>query len=132
MDFPVSQHMKIEDDLLSVDIAAKSFGAASGDPVAVLKDLSFKLPAGRFTAIWFDTKTGEEIGREPFTHAGGDWKCAAPFASDGTTSWASGAPNSGGKNGVKTMVSKALVPETVIRMTTITAPNLCLASLVAA
>jgi len=51
MDVPVSQHMKVEDDLLSVDIAAKSFGAASGDPVAVLKDLSFKLPAGRFTCM---------------------------------------------------------------------------------
>ena len=43
--------MKPEDDFLSVDIAAKSFAAANGDAVAVLKDLSFKLPVGRFTCM---------------------------------------------------------------------------------
>lgn len=51
MDVPVSQRMEIESDHLSVDIAAKSFAAANSDPVAVLKDLSFKLPAGRFTCM---------------------------------------------------------------------------------
>ncbi len=51
MDVPASQRMEIEGDLLSVDIAAKSFAAANGEPVAVLKDLSFKLPAGRFTCM---------------------------------------------------------------------------------
>jgi NitT/TauT family transport system ATP-binding protein len=43
--------MDIKGNLLSVDIAEKSFAAANGDPVAVLKDLSFKLPAGRFTCM---------------------------------------------------------------------------------
>ena len=43
--------MTIKDDFLSVDIAAKSFASANGDPVAVLKDLSFNLPAGRFTCM---------------------------------------------------------------------------------
>ncbi len=51
MDVPASQAMKLDADLLSVDIAAKSFAAANGAPVAVLKDLSFKLPAGRFTCM---------------------------------------------------------------------------------
>lgn len=51
MDVPAPQGMKVEDDFLSVDISAKSFAAASGDPVAVLKDLSFKLPVGRFTCM---------------------------------------------------------------------------------
>ncbi len=51
MDVPASQRMEIEGDLLSVDIAEKSFAAANGEPVAVLKDLSFKLPAGRFTCM---------------------------------------------------------------------------------
>ena len=51
MDAPASQRMEIEGDLLSVDIAAKSFAAANSAPVAVLKDLSFKLPAGRFTCM---------------------------------------------------------------------------------
>jgi NitT/TauT family transport system ATP-binding protein len=51
MDAPASQGMKPDAKLLSVDIAAKSFAAANGDPVAVLKDLAFKLPAGRFTCM---------------------------------------------------------------------------------
>jgi len=51
MDVPVSRRMETEDDLLSVDIAAKAFATANGDPVAVLKDLSFELPAGRFTCM---------------------------------------------------------------------------------
>ncbi len=51
MDVPVSQRMETEGELLSVDIAAKSFAAANGEPVAVLKDLSFNLPAGRFTCM---------------------------------------------------------------------------------
>jgi NitT/TauT family transport system ATP-binding protein len=51
MDVSVLQDMDIEGDLLSVDITAKSFAAANGASVAVLKDLSFKLPAGRFTCM---------------------------------------------------------------------------------
>jgi NitT/TauT family transport system ATP-binding protein len=51
MDVPVSQDVKIAGDLLSVDIAAKLFAAANGAPVAVLKDLTFKLPADRFTCM---------------------------------------------------------------------------------
>ena len=51
MDAPASQRTAIEGDLLSVDIADKSFAAANGEPVAVLKDLSFNLPAGRFTCM---------------------------------------------------------------------------------
>jgi NitT/TauT family transport system ATP-binding protein len=51
MDVPASHGMAIDGGLLSVDIAAKSFATASGDPLAVLKDLSFKLPVGRFTCM---------------------------------------------------------------------------------
>ena len=51
MDVPASSHLKADGDLLSVDIAAKSFAAANGAPVAVLKDLSFKLSVSRFTCM---------------------------------------------------------------------------------
>ncbi len=51
MDASPSRHKEDAGDPLSVDITAKSFTTANGDPVAVLKDLSFKLPAGRFTCM---------------------------------------------------------------------------------
>ncbi len=51
MNVPASQGMKLDADLLAVDIADKSFAAANGEPVAVLKDLSFKLPVDHFTCM---------------------------------------------------------------------------------
>jgi len=51
MDASALKTLETGGDVLSVDIAAKSFAAARGAPVPVLKDLAFTLPAGRFTCM---------------------------------------------------------------------------------
>jgi hypothetical protein len=44
--------------------------------------LTLDLPAGKYSAAWVDTKTGDERGKEKFTHAGGDRVFNAPEHSE--------------------------------------------------
>jgi hypothetical protein len=46
------------------------------------KEVTVKVPTGKYESTWFETVTGKERKQEPFTHAGGERSLKSPFEGD--------------------------------------------------
>jgi len=47
-------------------------------PGSYLEELVLKLPGGTYQADWVDPSSGKELGKENFTHGGGDRTFTTP------------------------------------------------------